>query len=395
MRVRPFLAAVAACVVASALSPGVASAVTPGQNGRIAFARLVDDGWEIISINADGSGETNLTNNADLGLADDLSPAWSPDGSRIAFESLRFGNGGSEIYVMNADGTGQTNLTNSSDASEWDPAWSPDGTKIAYTKCCPTGDTEIFVMNADGTGAANLTNHSSWDADAAWSPDGARIAFTTNRVDPDAHEVFVMNADGTAQTNLTNSATQDWGPSWSPDGSRIAFSTDRDSDLYAMSADGSQQTPLPDTPGLDLWPAWSPDGNALTFVSYWPDGNPDVYTVNVDGTGLANLTTSISSEREPDWQATGSAPPPPSGDGTVTGTVATTTGHPMSGATIAWKGPESGSTQTIASGRYLMGGMQPGKYRLTASARGCQSRSASVEIKAGGTVKRDFRLSCR
>jgi Tol biopolymer transport system component len=70
-------------------------------------------------MNADGSGQTNLTNN----WAVDGNPAWSPDGAKITFDSDRDGN--REIYVMNADGSGQTNLTNNS-AQEFDPAWSPE-----------------------------------------------------------------------------------------------------------------------------------------------------------------------------------------------------------------------------------------------------------------------------
>ena len=77
-------------------------------------------------MNADGTGQTRLTDNA----ASDVAPVWSPDGAKIAFEST--GGRPAEIYVMNADGTGQTRLTNN-DAEDEDPAWSPDGAKIAFS----------------------------------------------------------------------------------------------------------------------------------------------------------------------------------------------------------------------------------------------------------------------
>ena len=85
-------------------------------------------GSEIYAVNADGSGKVNLTNDP----ADDFTPSWSPDGTKIAFARWD-GGSGAEVYVMNADGTGQTNLTNNP-ADDSEPAWSPDGTKIAFTR---------------------------------------------------------------------------------------------------------------------------------------------------------------------------------------------------------------------------------------------------------------------
>jgi hypothetical protein len=137
---------------------------------------------------------TNLTNN----LTSDLTPAWSPDGSQIAFSSLRTDWPNYEIYVMNADGTGQTRLTHN---FAWDssPAWSPDGLQIAFESSRDsaqgTGREEIYVMNADGTGQTNLTNNPlSAERYPTWSPDGSQIAFASNR---DGYfEIYVMDADG-------------------------------------------------------------------------------------------------------------------------------------------------------------------------------------------------------
>ncbi len=110
-------------------------------------------------MNADGSGQTRLTNDP----AQDTRPDWSPDGMKIAF--VRFRDGNFEVYVMNADGSGQTNLTNIGSA-EIDPAWSPDGTKITFTRFFA----EVFVMNADGSGLTNLTNNPAFDERPAWQP---------------------------------------------------------------------------------------------------------------------------------------------------------------------------------------------------------------------------------
>lgn len=110
-----------ACLAVAALllggaAPDRAGATFPGGNGKIAFTSNRDGNGEVHVMNADGSGETNLTQNA----ADDTFPAWSPDGSKIAFTSNRDGN--SEVHVMNADGSVQTNLTQNA-AIDSLPAW--------------------------------------------------------------------------------------------------------------------------------------------------------------------------------------------------------------------------------------------------------------------------------
>ena len=160
------------------------------------------------------SGLTRLTNHP----ARDWSPAWSPDGRRIAFETNRTGD--LDVYVMNADGSGAARLTGNS-ADDVDPAWSANGSEIAFSSD-RDGNEEIYVMNADGSGVTRLTNNSRPDRSPAWSPDGRRIAFgsrTNFNID-----VYVMNADGSGATNLTNnSANNDYNAAWSPDGCQNSF----------------------------------------------------------------------------------------------------------------------------------------------------------------------------
>jgi len=227
---------------------------------RIAFASAhnVDRRMDIYWAYADGSGMKRLTSN---NRSDDMFPTWSPDGTRIAFASDR--DGGWEIYVMDADGSDMKRLTNN---SAWDLAssWSPDGTRIAFVSD-RDGGWEIYVMDADGSGVERLTNNNG--SYPAWSPDGTRIAFASDRYG--YVEIYVMDADGSGVKWLTSNSCWDMYPAWSPDGTEIAFASDRhgDSEIYVMDADGSGVKRLTNNRRRDVQPAWSPDGTRIAFVS--------------------------------------------------------------------------------------------------------------------------------
>jgi Tol biopolymer transport system component len=179
---------------------------------RIAFVSWEDQ--DIYVMNADGSGQTNLTKNL-YGSA--LLPAWSPSGRQIAFvfEDLSaWPNLPRDIYVMNADGSGQTNLTRYREGMN--PAWSPSGRQIAFLST-RDGNQEIYVMNTDGSNQIRLTTNSASDYLPLWSPDERKIAFQSNR-DLDAYaDIYVMNADGSNQIRLTNPGYYyKESPTWSP-----------------------------------------------------------------------------------------------------------------------------------------------------------------------------------
>jgi TolB protein len=122
-------------------------------------------GLRIWIMNADGSGLHPITPEQDGSAY----PAWSPDGTRIAFSSRRVGDGTLKIYVMNADGTGATQLTNG--LVDESPSWTPDGSGIAYSGCCEsTGSSEIWIMNPDGSGKTNISNNQHQDMEPVWKP---------------------------------------------------------------------------------------------------------------------------------------------------------------------------------------------------------------------------------
>src|SRR5215203_6769564 len=273
--------------------------------GKIAFTRSPDgvDTRDIYTMNADGSGVTQLTTEGE-----EHRPAWSPDGSKIAYDSYHpVPSGNFDIYVMNADGSNKTNLTNTpgvgDGVQELDPDWSPDGSKIAFDRSSDSGNTSaIYVMNADGSGVTQLTPAGGSERRPSWSPDGSKIAYDGYYpLDSGNFDVYVMNADGSSQTNLTNTpgmgnGVQELDPDWSPDGSKIAFDRSSDSGntsaIYVMNADGSGVTQLTTAGGYERHPAWSPDGSKIAYESYQPldSGNFDVYVMNADGSSQTNLT---------------------------------------------------------------------------------------------------------
>ncbi|HSL15901.1 MAG TPA: LpqB family beta-propeller domain-containing protein [Actinomycetota bacterium] len=274
-------------------APKPRPAATPGSE-RIAFAAYFNGRWQIFSVDADGSDIAQLT---DLST-DQFYPAWSPDGTRIAF-SAQGGDGFMQIWVMDASGGDLERLTRGR-AWNYLPQWSPDGSRIAFVSS-RDGNEEVFVMNADGSEQTRLTDDPDEDLSPAWSPDGDRIAFQSNR--EGNNDIYVMSADGSQVTNLTNTAASgEFDPAWSPDGTRIAFVSDRDGDpeIYVMDEDGSSVSRVTRDAAHDRSPAWSPDGSAIVFESDRA-GTVGLFVLNLDGGTVLSLTD-VAEACCPAWQ---------------------------------------------------------------------------------------------
>ncbi len=273
-----------------AAAPGAVQAAFPGVNGKIAFVR----GASIYVMMPDGSGQTPLP-----GLASSLSdnPQWSPDGRRIAFTRWDETNV-SYIYVMNADGSNPVRLRRGNFA-----AWSPNGARLAFMPF-DDGGARYGVMNADGSGATPLPLPAEVDLGAiSWSPDGARLLITSV-------EVYAVNVDGSNFANLTQSRpahpeAMNWSADWSPDGSKIVYARHLAGglpwEIVVMDADGGNASVISSHAEQQVGPVWSPDGRRIVFAR-WFNGQNELFSMNVDGSGVQQLTNNPGPDMSADWQ---------------------------------------------------------------------------------------------
>jgi Tol biopolymer transport system component len=297
-------------VAAGLVLPATATAQVTAVNGRIAYnvceynSTIGFTTCDIWTVNPDGSGQTNLTNTPDV---NEFGPAWSADGTRIAF--VEGFNGVNRVLAMNGDGTNVVPILDTP-SFQFDPSWSPDGTQIAFVRQVPgivMGlQFDIFVVNTDGTGEVNITSSDFDELFPAWSPDGTKIAFSgvrfEQRTDPDTgttetsagYEIVTVNPDGSGEqivsagdpgTPRAQSLEQDWRPAWSPDSSALVFSSQNVDpcctpwQIWYVRRDGTGITLLsPDPAFNDGDPSFSPDGTLILFSSD-RDGASDLYTI--------------------------------------------------------------------------------------------------------------------
>jgi TolB protein len=229
--------------------------------------------------------------------------------TQIAFVSNRTGN--KEIWAMDYDGENQHQLTHLQTIS-LTPRWSPDGTRIAFTCYARPGSEsvltpQICIYSTASNRLISWPRFRGTNSSPAWSPDGSQIMFMSSMFGNP--ELFVTDAAGGHPHRLTYSNGANTSPSWNPKtGQQVAFVSDRGGipQLYVMNADGTSQSKveLPDM-GYVIDPAWSPNGQLLAFSWRRPNGNYDLYIMEIVTRQLVELTRDAGRNERPSWAPDG------------------------------------------------------------------------------------------
>jgi TolB protein len=258
---------------------------------RIAYVVKSTGRYELQIADADGNGaQAALASREPI-----ISPAWSPDGSRLAYVSFEAKK--PVVYVHDL-ATGRRHVVANFKGSNSAPAWSPDGKKLAVV-LTKNGNSQLFLVNVDGSGVAPLASSSGIDTEPQFSPDGAFIYFTSDRGgSPQIYRQPV--AGGTAQ-RVSFEGNYNVTPRLSPDGRSLAFVT-RDSGRFRvaiMDLNTRQTQVLTDT-AKDESPSFAPNGRMILFATE-VGGRGVLAAVSTDGRVKQRLSVQAADVREPAW----------------------------------------------------------------------------------------------
>ncbi len=253
---------------------------------------------EIWAMDYDGEDAHQVTH---LGTIS-LSPHVSPDNSRVAFSSL--GKRGWSIRMFSLDLNRAVEFPSPS-GTTLSPAWSSDGSKLAFSSDREGGDSEIYTTDASGGGIHRLTNFRGPDVSPVWNPKtNAQIAWVSGRTG--LPQIYIMDSDGANVIRMTDGgyATS---PSWSPNGQFLAFAWNRKygpgapggQDIYIMDIASRRWIQLTHDAGKNDFPSWAPDGRHIVFQRGSGSGS-QIWEMLADGTEQHALSHS-SADSEPDW----------------------------------------------------------------------------------------------
>ena len=255
-------------------------------SSRLAFINNRTGNKEVFTALFDGSRDVGVTKNRSI----NLSPSWSPDGSKISFTS--YVRNHPDLYFYDRKGDKFFRISDRAGINIGG-VWSPHGRVMAATLSSEGGNPDIYLMGEDGKGAKRLTDHFASDVSPSWSPDATQIAFVSDRggspnvyllkVDEKEAKRITFDSNGTGKDNQS--------PSWSPRGDRIAFQSRIGGawQVLTMKPDGSEVRQLT-AQGNNEDPVWSPDGRLIAFIH---DGK--IWVMEADGTNARQILGSGSS----------------------------------------------------------------------------------------------------
>jgi TolB protein len=268
-------------------------------SGRMKGPAGPRDVQEIYIADYDGANPRRITSTTTL----NITPVWAPDAQAIAYTSYRpAGTGGFSTYqdlviswLYKGDRREPTH--GSPNNQNYLPAWSPDGSKIAFTSN-RDGNPEIYIMNSDGSGLRRMTNNPMIDVTPTWSPNGNQIAWVSDRTG--SPKIYIMNADGTGQRMLISDYCDR--PTWSTEPfNEIAYAarTGPGYDIKIYDFSNGETHKITDGIGSNESPAFSPNGRHIAFTST-RSGKSEIFTVDRDGNNLRQITRD-GNNKFPNW----------------------------------------------------------------------------------------------